>query len=147
MLFDPQLKMELATREVAARACDKLRMLLRSRRFHSTASLILLYKAHVLSILEFCTPAVYHAPGFFLSALDRVQEAFLSALGLTEEEALVHFRLAPLCARRDLCMLGLVRRTVLGEAPDHFKKFFHQAPVDLRAPRSWCAAAARHDKQ
>ena len=34
------------------------------------------------------------------------------------------FNLAPLSTRRDIAMLGLVHRTVLGKGPKHFQKFF-----------------------
>ena len=34
------------------------------------------------------------------------------------------FNLAPLETRRDLAMLGLIHRTVLGKGPKHFQQFF-----------------------
>ena len=39
-------------------------------------------------------------------------------------EALLNFRLAPLAARRDMALLGLIHRTMLGKGPPHFKRFF-----------------------
>ena len=59
-----------------------------------------------------------------LQPLDDLQRKVLRAVGCTEVEALKHWNLAPLAARRDMAMLGLVHRTVLGEGPAHFKKFF-----------------------
>ena len=43
-------------------------------------------------------------------------------------EALVTFRLAPLAVRRDIAMLGVIHRSVLGRGPDHFNKFFVLGP-------------------
>ena len=34
------------------------------------------------------------------------------------------FKLAPLKARRDIAMLGLIHRTTLGKGPEQFKEFF-----------------------
>ena len=42
--------------------------------------------------------------------------------------ALVHFHLAPLCTRRDIAMLGMIHRTVLGKGPQQFADFFQRDP-------------------
>ena len=55
---------------------------------------------------------------------------------ISEEDALMKFSLAPLEARRDIAMLGLIHRTVLGKGPDHFKLHFKlKAPGILKDPR------------
>ena len=43
---------------------------------------------------------------------------------MTDIEALTACRLAPLSARRDTALLGLIHRTVLGKGPRHFATFF-----------------------
>ena len=43
------------------------------------------------------------------------QEKLVAAAGLTELEALHECKLAPLAARRDMALLGLMHRTVLGK--------------------------------
>ena len=75
------------------------------------------YKAHVLAFVEYRTPAIYHASTTALAPLDAVQRWFLRELGLSEVEALEHFKLAPLTTRRDLAMHGVLRRAVLGRGP------------------------------
>ena len=67
---------------------------------------------------------MYHARRQVLSRLDRVQARFLRDAGVSEIEALMNFALAPLQTRRDIAMLGLVHRAVLGDGPPHFKEFF-----------------------
>ena len=79
----------------------------------------------MLPILEFPTPAIYHATHTALSHLDRVQKRFLREVGLTAEDALLSFRFAPLQTRRDIAALGLIHRAVLGEGPPHFQQWFH----------------------
>ena len=43
---------------------------------------------------------------------------------MSEIDALMEFSLAPLGTRRDIALLGLIHRTVLGLGPAHFKEFF-----------------------
>ena len=59
-----------------------------------------------------------------LQPLDKLQERFLRNAGVTQLEGLMVFNLAPLAARRDIAMLGLIHRTVLGKGPEQFKSFF-----------------------
>ena len=105
----------------------------------------MLYKCHVLPVLEFPTPAVFHASTGVVELLDKVQKRFLRELQLSEEEALLRFNLAPLSCRRDIAILGLIHRTVLKQGPSHFQKWFF--------PRSGQPSYAtrlqehRHDKQ
>ena len=116
--------MEPECEEVGARASLKLRALLKLRSFYSTTQLVTLFKSHVLPVLEFPTPAVYHATDTALDNLDKVQRHFLREVGLTPEEALKSFHLAHLSTRRDLALLGLVHRTLLQEGPAHFQQWF-----------------------
>ena len=76
-----------------------------------------MFKAHVLSYLEYHTPAVYHAASSALSPLNNVLSSFLKKVGISEVDALINFELAPLASRRDIAMLGAIHRAVLGEGP------------------------------
>ena len=118
--IDTRLVMDKACFEIASRAAVMVRRILRCRRFFTVSSLIGLYKAHVLSFVEYYTAAIYHAPTYFLSAVDSVQDLFLSELDLTAESALLDYNLAPLNARRDMAMLGLLHKVVLKKALDFF---------------------------
>ena len=139
--FDEALEMHKEIDELATRCHWKLRTLLRSQRCFTVSQLVDQYKAHVLPFVEHSTPAVYHATKTVLEPLDRVQRTFLRRLELTEQEALANYNLAPLSTRRDLAMLGLVHRTVLGESPPQFAKWFfpagpgHTLNTRLRAGR------------
>ena len=116
------------------------------RRFYNLPSLVRLYKAQVLPMLEFASPAVYHASNTNLSWLDKVQKRFLREVGLTAEDALLGFRLAPLQTRRDIACLGLVHRTVLKQGPPHFQKWFlpKERPGHSYSTR---LQESRHNKQ
>ena len=124
VLFDDSLSMATAVSQLVADAGWKLRTLLRTRRFYTDADLVVLYKAHLLSFLEYRTPAIYHATREVLSRVDSVQSRFLQNAGISEIDALVHFHLAPLSVRRDIAMLGVIHRAVLGKGPLHFQEHF-----------------------
>jgi hypothetical protein len=127
VVFDVAMKMNGAVEEVVKEAGWKLKMLLRTKRYYTDGDLVILFKAHLLGYLEYRTPAVYHATRDILTKLDRVLTKFLEDLGLSEVEALMNFNMAPLAARRDIAMLGLIHRTVLGKGPRHFKDHFKVA--------------------
>jgi hypothetical protein len=124
--FDTSLTMAAAVEEVIAAAGWKLKMLIRTRRYYTDSELITLYKAQLLSFIEYRTPAIYHAKRDSLAALDRLQTRFLRDAGVDEEAALVHFNLAPLCSRRDMAMLGLIHRAMLGKGPGQFREHFQR---------------------
>ena len=131
--------------KIAAEAGRRLKVLLRARRFYDTGALMRLYKAFVLPYAEGSTPAIYHAHPTTLAILDRVQTRFLEECGLTPETALVDFRLAPLSARRDMAMLGLLHRVQLGVAPQPLADLFPRARSTMY---SFVATASpTHDRQ
>ena len=139
--FDCSLDMSDAVNDVVIDAGWKLRTLLRTRRFYSDADLVMLYKTHLLAYLEYRTPAIYHARKDVLSRLDNVQTKFIKNATIDEVVALLEFNLAPLSTRRDIAMLGLIHRTVLGLGPPHFKEHFK------RVGNSVTRGDARHDRQ
>ena len=144
--FDPQLSMKTACYEIAAIASTRLRALLRTRHFHSRASLVLQFKSQVLSGIDFATPAIYHAPRFYVGVIDRVQEEFCEAIGVSKLEALLEYNLPPLSSRRDMSGLSLIHRVVLGIAPPQFSKLLYPAHEHY-LQRGWAFRISRHSKQ
>ena len=138
--------MKTAIYELASIGHGRVTALLRLQRYHSSRKMVGLYNAHVLSKIEFATAAIYHASPFFLSALDRVQDRFLEALEISKETALLEFKLAPLQARRDMALLGLLHRIVLGQAPAQFSEIVRLADRPV-FPRSMRAPEGRHTRQ
>ena len=124
-------------------AAWRYRTLLRTHRFVTDAELVGLFKAHVLSFVEYRTPGVYHAAASILLPLDRVLSSFLRKVGISEIDAMVHFKLAPLASRRDIAVLGVIHRAVLGEGPPQLRDLFQLDRSALR--RS--ARHTRHGRQ
>ena len=56
---------------------------------------------------------------------------FVRECGLSDEDALLHFNLGPLEAHRDIAMLGLMHRSVLGCSPRNFGDMFQPAPPSV----------------
>ena len=98
-------------------AAWRYRTLLRTHRFFTDVEFVWLFESHVLSFVEYRTPAVYHAAATTLSPFINALFSFLKKVGISEMDALVFFRLAPLSSRRDIVMLGVIRWAVLGEGP------------------------------
>ena len=124
----------------------KARALLRCRRYYSHNDLLLLFKSHVRSQIEWCTGAIYHAAPSKLAWLDAVQSSFLTHLGINEGSAFVEQNVAPLGLRRDISMLGVFWKIAHGFAHPDFKRLFQSAPSVPRAHRTR-ARARRHDLQ
>ena len=99
--------------------------------------------------MESSTPGIYHAAVSVLERIDRIQERFLRNTGLTAMAALMDYRLAPLCSRRDIAMLGVLHKIVLGKAPEPLAALFPvlgsvPEPFGRQRTRYWMP---KHDKQ
>ena len=78
----------------------------------------------MLCLLEQSAVAIYHAAQTHLESLNALQRNFVSELGLSEAEAFLEHKLAPLALRRDIAALGLLHKIQLGEAPPDFNGLF-----------------------
>ena len=96
----------------------------RTGRFNTGADLVNLYKAQVLSFIEHRTAAIYHACNTSLDELQHVQDKVLDAAGVSALDALRNVVLAPLRVWRDIALLGLIHRTVLGHGSKQFLFYF-----------------------
>jgi len=143
--FDARLNMYNEICKLAGEAGRRAQMIMRIRRFYSTTSLMRLYKAHVLPYAERSTPAIYHCHPTTLTILDQVQDNYLEAVGVTTTSAILDFNLAPLAARRDMAMLGLLHRVQLGTAPKPITDLF--TPASQTMYNFMPNHCAPHDRQ
>ena len=144
--FDTRLIMEEAIGRITAEVGWRQQSLLRTRCFHTHQELLVLYKSFILSYAEYDTPAIYHPTPFHLWKLDQTQLQFLDELGLSLKSAMLDHNLAPLSTRRDIAMLGLFHKTVLGVAPQQFSRFIRPAQR-AHFPRDLRGGSCRHNKQ
>ena len=136
ILFDPKLLMYGAVDSCIAACSWKIYSLIRTRRFHTDADLVGLYKAHVLSFIEYRTSAISHASTSVLEPLDNIQIRFLRTVSISADDALFYFNLAPLSSRRDMAIL-VIHRSALGRGPSCFSRFVRldSSVPPGRAPR------------
>ena len=121
--------MHEAVKIIAVEAGWRLCSLLRSQRYFSVPSLVHLYKSLVLSYLESCTAAIYHTADSVIERIDRIQDRLLVRCRLTALEEFSRFNLAPLPTRRDIAMLGILHKVVLGVAPPGISSIFPKGPI------------------
>ena len=143
--FDTSLYMAQDILKVSEEANWKVRTILRTNRFYNKEETMNLYKSRVLGYIEYRTSAFYHAAENLLQHIDTVQVRVCKALDVSMEQALMEYNLAPLNARRDISMLGLIHRSIIGAGPDHFSKFFVRAPTPSRPDGR--ETMRRHSKQ
>ena len=122
--FDTKLIMECCTNDVVCACKWKVAQLLRCKRFYSQAKMVSLFKAQVLSYIEYKTPGLYHASTSILAGIDHILNSFLGELSLDHVSALHRYNLAPLQCRRDIAMLAVIHRSILGIRSPHLEKFF-----------------------
>ena len=72
------------------------------------------FQVHVWCHCEYNSSCLLLAVSSQLDRINQVQLQYLRHLGLSEEEAFVHFNIAPLGLRRGFAMLGFLHKRVLG---------------------------------
>ena len=91
-----------------------------------------MYKCHVLSYIDYRTPAIFHASNTGLMPLDLAQNHFLHSVGISIEEAAQKFILLPLRCRRQIAMLGIIQRAILKRGPYQFWQWFeHDSSANI----------------
>ena len=143
--FDTGLSMRRGVTELCNSLRWKLTTLLRTRHLFDTPTLMIQFKSRILSYVEHRTAAIYHVDATILHLIDKQFDRFLSQLGLSRLEALTIFFLAPLNARRDMAMLGVIHRAVLGKGPKQISEFFKLDPKPSHPTGRSCLR--RHDRQ
>ena len=133
-----------AVAEMFTDAAWKIASIVRSARFFTDGELVNLYKSQLLSYFECSTAAIYHACDTVLAPLDQFQNRCLRELGISVEDALFHFNLAPRQSRRDMAMPGFLHRTALGKGPEHFQAVFKLSIAERHSTRS---GSKQHSRQ
>ena len=124
VIFDTKLTMKNMLVTLAHKINWKVRSLFRLRPFYSVKHLIRLYKAHVVSQFEWCTPAIYHATKTELARIDVFQTRFLRFLNVSWQAAFLDFNVVPLALRRHIAMLGFIHKWVLRLVPPALQNLF-----------------------
>jgi len=134
--------MNQAVDQIHSQMRPKIVAILRMRPHYSVKELVQQFKTHVWGIMEVHSGAIFYASDYLLQRLDRSQRHFLEELGLDEPTAFVEFNFAPACLRRNIGVLGLLHKRVLGISHPIFQKLlpFHSDVFGSLRPHG-------HDKQ
>ena len=147
-LVDPKLTMEDEIRRIRKKAGPKIKAILNTRAYYNTDGLVQQYKSHVLCLLEQSAVAIYHAAQTHLESLNNLQRKFIHELGVSDEEAFLRHKLAPLELRRDIAALGFLHKIQLGEAHPDFDALFPRDTGWTRSPSvTTRLGARRHGRQ
>ena len=122
--FDKALVMHDACRELAVEAGWRLKALLRCRKHNNQAEMFRRYKAPILSFIESRTAGIHFAAASNLSCIDNIQHRFLRETEMTEFDALIMWKLAPLSCKRNIAMFSFLYRLAWCIAPQTLCELF-----------------------
>ena len=92
----------------------KMIAILRTKSYYSPAQLISQFKTHIWGIVECNIGGIFHAADHILNKLDALQNRFLRELDMDAATTFLEYNFAPLALRRDIGILGLLQKRVLG---------------------------------
>ena len=114
LMIDLDLRMHSAIDQLLAKIRPKSTAILRTRAYYSIDDLITQYKTHIWGLVEIHTGGYFHAASFLLQKVAQVQTSFLNKLGVSEKDAFLTNNFAPTELRRNIGILGLLHKRVLG---------------------------------
>ena len=138
LLMDTKLVMRMAVDAILSKIRPRIKALLRTRAHYSNASLIEQFKTHIWGLMEGHSGGIFHASSSILEQIDNCQKHFLQELGETETTAFLNFNFAPPALRRNIAILGMIQKKVLGLCQPSFDKLL---------PSKGYTSQDRHSKQ
>ena len=121
-MIDVKLCMDKAIEKILSQVKPKVHAILRTRAHYGIADLIGQFKTHIWSLMEMHSGGIFHASDSLLAKIDETQRRFLRELSITEEEAYLQHNFAPSQLRRNIGILGLMHKRVIGECHPIFCK-------------------------
>jgi hypothetical protein len=121
-MVDTDLRMHSCVEQVLSQIRPKITAILRTRGFYTTPELFKQFKTHIWGLMEMHSGGFFHAATSLLEKFDHAQNRFLRELGISPSQALLEFNFAPPSLRRNIGVLGLLHKRVLGKAHPTFEK-------------------------
>ena len=134
-MVDVDLRMHSAVEQVLSRIRLKITAILRTRGYYSVADLILQFKTHIWALIEANMGGYFHAAPSLLAKIDQAQNRFLRELGLSSDAAFMNYAFAPSSLRRNIGILGLLHKRVLGKCHPSFERLLPWWSSKFSAPR------------
>ena len=139
---DLNLRMHTAIDQLLAKIRPKSTAILRTRGYYNIAELIGQYKTQIWGLVESHCGGYFHAASSLLEKIENVQLNFLKQLNLTAKEAFLNFNFAPSILRRNIAILGLIHKRVLGLCHPTFEELLPWYGQKVNIPRGF-----GHNKQ
>lgn len=125
--FGGKLLMHAAVRETICEASWRVKTLLMTHRYFTKNELVVLFKSHVLSYVEYRSAGISYAATSAIAPLDNVLVKFLEEIGLSSEAGFI-----------DIGMLGVIHRAVLDRGPRALQLLFQPGTAPERlGGRPW----------
>jgi len=121
-MIDLDLRMHSEIDQLLSKIRPKCTAILRTRAYYGVPDLISQYKTHIWGLVECNCGAYFHAASTLLAKIAQVQRSFLTKLDVTEKVAFLEFNFAPTGLRRDIAILGLLHKRVIGQSHPTFEK-------------------------
>ena len=121
-MIDLDLRMQTCIDQLLNKIRPKSTAILRTRAYYNVPELINQYKAHVWGLVEMYSGAYFHASVSLLDKIDQVQTSFLHKLDVSAKIAFLEFNFAPTVLRRNIAILGMIHKRVLGQCHSAFFK-------------------------
>ena len=133
-MIDVDLRMHTCIDQLLSKIRPKSTAILRTRAYYSIAELLNQYKTHIWCLVELHCGAYFHAATTLLEKVSQVQRNFLTKLGLSEQEAFLEHNFVPVTLRRNIAILGLLHKRVLGQCHAAFDRLlpFAYTRLDFR---------------
>ena len=141
-LVDCKLTMKQAVEALLSQIRPKVRAIVRTRSHYSEKDLIAQFKTHVWGLMECHNGGIFHACSSILEKLDAVHYKFLRDIGVDHSSAFLNYNFAPPTLRRNIGILGLFQKRVLGLSHPMFQTLL---PFCSDVPGSFNQDC--HDKQ
>ena len=120
--IDCKLVMQKALEKILAQMRPKIKAILRMRQYYDVKELISQFKTHIWGLMETHNGAIFHASSSILSRLDDIQRQFLKEIGETERNTFLNFNFAPPLLRRNIGILGVLHKRVIGKSHPIFQQ-------------------------
>ena len=121
-MIDLNLGMHTCIDQLLSKIRPKSTAILRTRAYYDIPALLDQYKTHIWGLVECHCGAYFHASSTLLEKVGQVQRSFLIKLGISERDAFLEFNFAPTALRRNIAILGLLHKRVLGQAHPTFER-------------------------
>ena len=120
-MVDTDLRMHSCIDQILSKIRPKITEILRTRGFYRVPVLINQFKTHIWCHMEMHSGGIFHVVSSLLSKIDHAQNRFLRALGISPAQAFLDFNFAPPSLRRNIGVLGLLHKRVLGKCHPSFE--------------------------